>query len=177
MVLETSAPGSSVSKEKKKKLPSCDLNKFDTSKFAKSSSDKPVKSSSGNRLAKSSADAKINALDQKWSDRFNWLEALLIARSLEKPREPAFQTVKVMLTHTPPVGSVKVTKPFFKPTDLDRPQSVDRPPASDLSGTNLPTLHQQVTSKSTSETARKQSRIWTQTLIVKHLTDQNSASL
>ena len=123
--------------------------KSDTSQPAKSSTDKPVKSTSGSRLAKFSADMEIDALDQKWSERFNRLEASLITRSLEKPQEPAFQMVKVMPTHTPLVGSVKVADPFFKPTVMGRP------PTSDLSGTDLPT---RVTSKSTSEPARKQSK-------------------
>ena len=74
---------------------------------AKSSSDKPAKLVPDSRLAKFSADTRIDALDQKWSDRFNWLEAFLLARSMEKPQEPTFQTVKVALTHTLPVGSVK----------------------------------------------------------------------
>ena len=73
-------PGSKVSKDKKK-LTSPDDNKSDTSISAKSSSDKPFKSSSGSRLAKS-ADVKIDALEKKWLEKFNRLEALLIARSL-----------------------------------------------------------------------------------------------
>ena len=148
--------GTSVAKEKKI-LPSLDHNKSDTSKPAKSSSDKPAKSSSDSRSAKSSADTKIDSLDQKWSERFNQLEALLHDRSLDKPQEPTFQTVKVTRSHTAPVGSVKVTdpsnrpikpvdrsqsvtQPTDRPTAMDRPQSIDRPTASDLSGTNPPTL-------------------------------------
>ena len=63
--------------------------------------------------------------------------ALLLAKSFEKPQLPAFQMVKVTLTHDiEPVGALKVNDPFFKPTVLDRPESVDGPSASDLSGTN-----------------------------------------
>ena len=74
--------------------------------------------------------------------------------------------VEVTPTHTPPAGSVKSDRPFIKPVDqcqsviqpvIDRPQSVDRPAPSDLSGTNPPTLQQQEPSKLTSEMARKQS--------------------
>ena len=71
-----------------------------TTSKAKSASDKSVKSGS-----KSATDTKITELNQKWSDRFNCLEALLIARTLE----PRFSsTVKVMLTHSPQAGAVKV---------------------------------------------------------------------
>ena len=68
-----------------------------------------------------SPDARIDAWDQKWSDRFNRLEALLLARSMEKP-EPTFQTVKITPAHTPQVGFVKATNPFLQP--VDRPQSL-----------------------------------------------------
>ena len=70
--------------------------------------------------------------------------------------------------HTPPVGSVKVTNPFFKPvdqqsvtqpTDVDWYQSVNLPPASDLSGTYLPTQQWQVTSNLTSKPARIQNEL------------------
>ena len=80
-----------VTPEEKTKIPA--------SKLAKLSTYKPAKSISDSRSAKSSADARIDELDQKWSDRFNRLEALLLARMLDK-RKPTFQTVKVMpLTH------------------------------------------------------------------------------
>ena len=97
-----------VSEEKKKKVAAFDRNtKVPASILTKSSSDKPLVIS---RSAKSSVDAKVDALDQKWLERFNRLEALLLARSLEKPQQvPTFQTVNV----TPPVGSVKVTDPFI----------------------------------------------------------------
>ena len=98
--------------------------------------------------------------------------SLLIARILEKPQEPAFQTVKVPPMHTPPVGSVKVTIHFFKLTVMDRPQNVDLSPSSYLSVTDLPT---QVISISTFESARKQ--IESVMDKVKLLTDRNSASL
>ena len=67
------------------------------------------------------ADAQIDELDQKWSDRFNRLEALLLARTLDKPDpEPTFQLVKVTPTHIPPVNFVKASELFMKPTDLIR---------------------------------------------------------
>ena len=103
------SPDLSACKEKKKNITSED--KFPSSKPAKSSTDKPAKSAFDSRSAKSSSDAIINALDQKWSDRFNQLEVLLLARSMQKP-EPTFQTP----THPPTVGSVKATDPFIKLT-------------------------------------------------------------
>ena len=86
----------------------------------------------------SSADSKIETVDQKWSEHFNRLEAHLLARTLDKTQEPPFQTVKVALTNIPPVGAVKSADPFVPPGQLaNRTQSVDQPlpghrPLSDL---------------------------------------------
>ena len=54
---------------------------------AKSSTDKPAKSGTDSRSAKASTDARIEELDQKWSDRFDWLEALLLARTLDRSHD------------------------------------------------------------------------------------------
>ena len=108
------SPGSSSSVEKKK-VTSEDKPKAHTSKPPKSGSEKPAKSSD-TKSFRSAADTQIDDLDQKWSDRFNSLETLLLARTLDKP-EPAFHLVKVTPTHTPPVGAVKATKLFIRPTD------------------------------------------------------------
>ena len=43
-------------------------------------------------------------MEQKWSDRFNRLEALLLAKTLDQ--EPTFSAVKVTPTHLRPVLSV-----------------------------------------------------------------------
>ena len=113
--------GSSASnKEKKKKVTFEEKPKVAASKPAKLATDKPEKSVPDSRSAKYSADARIGALDQKWSDRFNRLEAIYWQ---EKP-EPTFQTVKLTPMHTPPVGSVKAIDPFSKPAD--QPQSFSR---------------------------------------------------
>ena len=110
------SPGSSS--EKKKKA-SVDKPNPQTSK--EPSADKPSKSLS--KSHKSSQDSKIDQLDQKWSERFNRLEALLLAKSLEQP-EPTFSTVKVTPTHSPPHSSVVSSKPFIKPsTDQHRPDN------------------------------------------------------
>ena len=62
--------------------------------------------------SKLATDSKIAELNQKWSDRFNHLEVLLMARTLEL----TFSTVKVRPTHSPPAGAVKNTEPFMKLT-------------------------------------------------------------
>ena len=62
----------------------------------------------------SSTDTKIADLDKKWSDRFNRLEALLLAKTLDPPRDPVFSTVKVTPSHAPPANVVR-TDPFLKP--------------------------------------------------------------
>ena len=105
---------SSSSKEKKKKVTSEEKTKISASKPAKSSTDKSGKSATDSRSAKPSTEDRIVALDQKWSDRFNQLKALWMARTLE--RELTFQAV-VMPMHTPPVGSVKSTDPFINSID------------------------------------------------------------
>ena len=55
-------------------------------------------------------------MEQKWSDRFNRLEALLLAKSLDRPQEPTFSAVKVALTHAPPASAIR-SEPFLKPSD------------------------------------------------------------
>ena len=61
-----------------------------------------------------STDSKISQLDEKWSERFNRLEALLLSKSLQ----PTFSSeVRVTPTHSPPSGIAKDTEPFFQPTD------------------------------------------------------------
>ena len=97
---------------------------------------KPSRSSSA-KSHRSSADSRINELDQKWSDRFNRLEALLLAKALDRP-EPAFTTVKVTPAHSPPSESVISTKPFIRP---------DAAQGSDSSVTDL-TSQKQATDQS-----------------------------
>ena len=94
------SPGSSSSAKKKK---SSSSDKKSASKSS-TSSEKPAKSPTTHR---SSADARIDELDQKWSDRFNRLEASLLAKTMDK--EPTFSTVKVTPTATAPAGIAKST--------------------------------------------------------------------
>ena len=79
----------------------------------KAKKDKPT--SKAKKSASSSADDRISALDLKWSDRFNRLEALLMAKSLE----PSFSAdVRVTPKHCPPANVSKDSEPFFQPTNL-----------------------------------------------------------
>ena len=72
---------------------------------------KPVKSkpsASPSRPAAVSTDQRFDELDQKWSDRFNWLESLLLARTLDQPQqEPTFGMVKVVPAHSPPASVIR----------------------------------------------------------------------
>ena len=99
------ASGESGPAEKKKKV-----EPKQTSKSSKT--EKSVKSS---EPKSSSADGKIADLDKKWADRFNRLEALLLAKTLDPPKDPVFSTVKVTPAHAPP-PNVGRSEPFIKPT-------------------------------------------------------------
>ena len=103
------SPGSSSGSDKKKKDKKTSSEKSKPCK----SSDKPSKSVEP-KPSRSSADARIDELDKKWADRFNRLEALLFAKSLDQP-EPTFQAPKVAPTHPSPVGAVKPSAPFIRP--------------------------------------------------------------
>ena len=77
-----------------------------------------------------STDQRFNDLDQKWSDRFNQLEALLLARTLDQPQQdPTFGTVKVVPAHSPPASVIR-SEPFIRPTKRPASQPVDRPSGS-----------------------------------------------
>ena len=122
------SPGSSSGSDKKKK----------DKKTKPKSSDKPSKSL--DKPSRSSTDTRIDELDKKWADRFNRLEALLLAKSIDQP-EPTFQAPKVAPTHPPPVGAVKSSAPFIRPP-------TDQPTNADLSGTGHSTPQGQATSRS-----------------------------
>ena len=78
--------------------------------------DKSVKSS--HPPSTESTDQKFELMEQKWSDRFNWLEALLLAKTLD--REPTFSAVKVTPTHAPPANVIS-SQPFLKPSSSSQP--------------------------------------------------------
>ena len=80
--------------------------------------DKPTTSKSKKPVeSKLATDSKIEELDQKWSDRFNRLEALLMANTFQ----PTFSSsVKVAPSHSPPANVAKDTEPFLKPISSER---------------------------------------------------------
>ena len=85
------SPCSSSSVEKKKKVTSEDKPKSQTAKLLKPGSEKPTKSTDS-KSSRSAANARIDELYQKWPDRFNRLEALLLARILLDKPEPTFHS-------------------------------------------------------------------------------------
>ena len=91
--------------------------------------DKSVKSS--HRPSTESTDQKFELMEQKWSDRFNRLEALLLAKTLD--REPTFSAVKVTPTHAPPANAIS-SEPFLKPSSSSQPSH--RPTTSVSPATN-----------------------------------------
>ena len=69
------------------------------------------------RLKKSATNKKMEEIDQKWLDRFNHLEALLMSKTFQLTFSSA---VKVTPTHSPPTTIAKDTEPFFQPTSSER---------------------------------------------------------
>ena len=76
--------------------------------------DKPSSSKSKKSTDKSVEDSKYEELETKWTDRFNRLEALLLAKSLQ-PAEPLTfsASVRVPPSHSPSAAISK--EPFFQP--------------------------------------------------------------
>ena len=131
-----SGPAEKKKKTESKKSSSSTSKSTKPEKSVKSSCNRPSSSSTTDqsRSTTSSADAKISDLDRKWSDRFNRLEALLMAKTLEKPQDPVSGTVKVTPAHAPPANVVR-PDPFLKP--VSQPLQVTDPavnsPATDSS--------------------------------------------
>ena len=61
-----------------------------------------------------STDSKIPQLDEKWSELFNRLEALLLSKSFQLTFS---SEVHVTPTHSPSSGIAKDSEPFFQPTN------------------------------------------------------------
>ena len=75
------------------------------------------------KSASSASDDRISALDQKWSERFSRLEAVLLAKSLE----PTFSSdVRVTPAHSPPANVSKDSEPFLQPTNRPVDTSLQR---------------------------------------------------
>ena len=90
----------------------------------------------------------LSELNQKWSDRFNRLEALLLARSFE----PTFSSnVKVTPTHSPLAGVVQGTEPFIRLAQLAS-TSTSQFPGSGFSASQHQPTSQTQTSLPTSAT-------------------------
>ena len=88
------------------------------------------------RKRRSQSSQRFEELDQKLSDRFNRLEALLLAKTLDQPQqELTFSTVKVVPAHSPPANVIR-SEPFIKPTNQSTSQASDRPSVS----TNQPSV-------------------------------------
>ena len=123
-------------KAESKKSTSTSAKPARSEKSVKSSSNRPSTTSTTDqgKSATSSTDSRISDLDRKWSDRFNRLEALLMAKTLNKPQDPVFSTVKVTPSHAPPANVVR-PDPFLKPAS--QPSQPTDPamdsPASDSS--------------------------------------------
>ena len=116
-------------------------------KSVKSSTSQPPAASSTDqgKSSSSSTDTRFSELDKKWSDRFNRLEALLLAKTVDQPQQPVFSTVKVTPSHAPPANVVR-PDPFLKPA----PQtSQPTDPAIDSPATDS-SLHRPATKASSS---------------------------
>ena len=68
---------------------------------------------STSKASQGSTDDKIATLDSKWAERFNRLEALLLARNME----PNFSAdVKVTPARSPPASVTHSSEPFIRPS-------------------------------------------------------------
>ena len=122
------ASGLSGPEEKRRKSEKKSDKKSTSSKSVKpdksvKSPNRPASSSSSTGQGKSTApstDSKLSDLDKKWSDRFNRLEALLMAKTLDRPQEPVFGTVKVTPSRAPPADLIR-PEPFIQPATLPQP--------------------------------------------------------
>ena len=84
--------------------------KKDTKKIAKR---EKSPSASTSKASQGSTDDKIATLDSKWAERFNRLEALLLARNME----PNFSAdVKVTPARSPPASVSHSSEPFIRPS-------------------------------------------------------------
>ena len=111
-----SGPAEKKSKKAESKKSTTSAKPARSDKSVKSSSNRPPTTSTTDqgKSTPSSTDSRISDLDRKWSDRFNRLEALLMAKTLDKPQDPVFSTVKITPAHAPPANMVR-PDPFLKP--------------------------------------------------------------
>ena len=111
-----STPGASTSEpvEKKKKTDPKHSKSSKSEKSVKQSSNRPATASSESKPHTSSTNTKLLDMDKKWAERFNRLEALFLAKTVDPPRDPVFSSVKVTPAHAPPANVVRAD-PFIKP--------------------------------------------------------------
>ena len=95
---------------------------------------------------------RFSELDQKWSERFNRLEALLLSKSLQ----PTFSSeVRVTPSHSPPVNVSRDTELFFQPTHRNLEDSSPKRTGPDISAAQQPSAGKLTSDSSTSSSACK----------------------
>ena len=111
----------------------------------------PVKAKKDKASTSTAAD-RFSKLDQKWSERFNRLEALLLSKSLQ----PTFSSeVRVTPSHSPPVNVSRDTEPFFQPTHRNLEDSSPKRTGPDISAAQQPSAGKLISDSSTSSSAVK----------------------
>ena len=109
----------------------------------------PVKAKKDKASTSSAAD-RFSELDQKWSERFNRLEALLLFKSLQ----PTFSS-EVNPSHSPPVNVSRDTEPFFQPTHRNPGDSSPKRTGPDISAAQQLSASKLTSHSSTSSSAVK----------------------
>ena len=127
---------SSPANSNKKRENSADSNRNSKEKKAGTSVCKGSGKKSLAKIPKLTTDNKLEQRDQKWSERFSLLEAMLLSKTFNQP-DPVFQSLVGPITKHPPAGAVDNNQPFFK-LQTDQPTTTQQKP------TNSPaTVHQQ----------------------------------
>ena len=72
-------------------------------------------------------DSKLEEMDQKWSEHFSRLEAMLLSKTFNQP-QPVFEPV-VSPAKPPPANAVDNTQPFLEPKLTDRLVTLHQQPA------------------------------------------------
>ena len=111
----------------------------------------PVKAKKDKASTSTAAD-RFSELDQKWSERFNRLEALLLSKSLQPTFSPE---VRVTPSHSPPVNVSRDTEPFFQPTHRNLGDSSPKRTGPDISAAQQPSASKLTSHSSTSSSAVK----------------------
>ena len=106
--MQSSEEASSVSSNVKAK-------KIKSPTTSKEKPEKGKKRQSSPKPSKASTESKLEAMDIKWLDRFNRLEAMLLSKSLSQP-EPTFQPVKLSPVRPSPADISETVNPLFAPT-------------------------------------------------------------